>query len=110
MSAIGDFLTNDEVLAELGARFRSRRLERNLTIDNVATATGLNRKTIIDAEGGSDVRMSTVIKILRQMNMLGVIEAAIPDTLPGAEAFSRRGQVRQRASGAPRRLRKNSNE
>jgi transcriptional regulator with XRE-family HTH domain len=108
MSAIGDFLTNDEVLVELGTRLRSRRLERNLTIDSVAMGTGLNRKTIIDAEGGGDVRMSTVIKILRQMSMLGVIEAAIPDTLPGAEAFSRRGLVRQRASGAPRRLRKDS--
>lgn len=110
MSAIGDFLTNDEVLAELGARLRARRLERNLSIETVATAAGINRKTIIDAERGSDVRMSTVIKILRQLNMLGVIEAAIPDTLPGAEAFSRRGQVRQRASGAPRRQQKDRNE
>ena len=102
MSAIEDFLTNEEIRAELGYRLRMRRLERNLAIDAIAGETGLNRKTIIDAENGRDVRLSTVIKLLRIMNMLGALETAIPDTLPGGEAVSRRGQMRQRASGRRR--------
>lgn len=106
MSAIGDFLTNEEIFAVLGNRLRARRLDRNLTIEAVATQTGLNRKTIIDVENGRDVRMSTVIKLLRMMNMLGALDAAIPDTLPGGEAFSSRGQLRQRASGTRTRKQK----
>ncbi len=103
MSSIGDFLTTDEILAELGRRLRARRLERDLSVDAVAEGTGLNRKTILDAEGGRDVRLTTLVKLLRLMNLLGALEAAIPDTLPGAGAFSSRGKLRRRASATPKR-------
>jgi transcriptional regulator with XRE-family HTH domain len=97
MSSIGDHLTNDEVLAEIGTRLRARRLDRNISVDAVAEAAGVNRKTILEIENGGDVRLSSLIKLLRHLNMLGVLDAVLPDTLPGSEAFSRRGQVRQRA-------------
>ncbi len=100
MSAIGDHLTNDEVLIEIGMRLRARRLDRNVSVDAVAEAAGVNRKTILEIENGGDVRLSSLIKLLRQLNMLGVLDAVLPDTLPGSEAFSRRGQVRQRAGRA----------
>ena len=99
MSAIGDHLTNDEVLAEVGARLRARRLDRNVSVAAVAAAAGVNRKTVLDAETTGGIRLSTLVKLLRYMNMLGLLDAALPDTLPGAEAFSKRGQVRQRAAG-----------
>lgn len=98
MSAIGDHLTSDEVLAEIGARLRARRLDRNISIDAVAAAID-NRKTIIGAENGGDIRLSTLVKLLRYMSLLGVVDAVLPDTLPGTGAFSTRGQVRLRASG-----------
>jgi DNA-binding XRE family transcriptional regulator len=100
VSAIGDHLTNDEVLLEVGARLRARRLDRNISVDAVAEAAGINRKTILEIENGGDVRLSSLIKLLRHLNMLGVLDAVLPDTLPGSEAFSRRGQVRQRAGRA----------
>lgn len=100
MSAIGDHLTNDEVLIEIGARLRARRLDRNISVDAAAEAAGVNRKTILEIENGGDVRLSSLIKLLRYLNMLGVLDAVLPDTLPGSEAFSRRGQVRQRAGRA----------
>lgn len=100
MSAIGDHLTNEEILAEIGARLRARRLDRNVSAVVVAAAAGVNRKTILDAETSGDIRLGTLVKLLRYMNMLGVLDAALPDTLPGAEAFSKRGQMRQRAAGA----------
>ncbi len=99
MSGIGDHLTNEEILAEIGARLRARRLDRNVSVAAVADAVGVNRKTILDAETTGDIRLSTLVKLLRYMNLLGVLDAALPDTLPGAEAFSKRGQVRRRAAG-----------
>lgn len=99
MSAIGDYLTNDEVLIEIGARLRARRLDRNISVDAVAEAVGINRKTILEIENGGDVRLGSLIKLLRYLNLLGVLDAVLPDTLPGSEAFSQRGQVRQRAGG-----------
>lgn len=99
MSSIGDYLTNEEILSEIGTRLRARRLDRNVSVATVAAAVGVNRKTILDAETTGDVRLSTLVKLLRYMNLLGVLDAALPDTLPGAEAFSKRGQVRRRAAG-----------
>ena len=97
MAAIGDFLTDSENMSEFGARLRARRLERNITTEALAEATGLNRKTIMQLEAGHDVRLSTVIKVFRVMHLLGILNTALPDTLPGGEALSARGQPRVRA-------------
>lgn len=97
MPAIARNLTNDEILVELGTRIRARRLERNLTLEDAAVETGLNRKTWGDLEAGRDVKLSTLVKALRAMNLLGTLDAALPDSLPGGEAFSTRGTLRQRA-------------
>ena len=97
MTAIGDFLTDSENMSEFGARLRSRRLDRNLTTQALAEATGLNRKTIMELEAGRDVRLSTVFKVFRAMHLLGILNTALPDTLPGSEALSARGQPRVRA-------------
>ena len=97
MSAIGDFLTDFENMSEFGARLRSRRLERNITTEALAEKTGLNRKTIMELEAGRDVRFTSVIKVLRALQLLGVLDTALPDTLPGGEALSTRGQPRVRA-------------
>lgn len=97
MSSIADFLTDQENMIEIGARLRARRLERNLTTEMLAETTGLNRKTIMDLEAGRDVRLSTILKVFRAMQLLGVLNTALPDTLPGGQALSSRGQPRMRA-------------
>ena len=90
-------MTDSENLAELGSRLRARRLERNLTTQMLADRTGLNRKTIMDLEAGRDVRLSTLIKVFRALQILGNLNLALPDTLPGHQALSVRGQPRRRA-------------
>lgn len=97
MSSIADFLTDQENMIEIGARLRARRLERNLTTEMLAETTGLNRKTIMDLEAGRDVRLSTILKVFRSMQLLGVLNTTLPDTLPGGQALSSRGQPRMRA-------------
>ncbi len=97
MPSIGDFLTDFENMSEFGTRLRSRRLERNLTTEGLAEKTGLNRKTIMELEAGRDVRFSSVIKVLRALHLLGILNTALPDTLPGGAALSKRGQPRVRA-------------
>lgn len=103
MSIIADHLTNDEVLAVIGQRLRQRRLERNLLIDDLAVHAGVNRKTVLALESGGDIRLSSLIKILRSLDMLGLLEAAIPDSLPGSAALLRSGQARVRAYSPKRR-------
>ena len=97
MSIIADYLTKAEILAVIGQRLRQRRLERKLLVDDLATHAGVNRKTILALESGEDIRLSSLIKILRSLDMLGLLEAAIPDSLPGSAALLRSGQTRVRA-------------
>lgn len=103
MPIISDFQTNDEIMLLLGERIKARRLGRNLPIDHLAERTGLNRKTIMDIEAGKDVRLSSLIKLLRGLNTLASLEAAFPDVLPGGEGISTRGQPRQKASTGKRK-------
>jgi transcriptional regulator with XRE-family HTH domain len=99
MSIIADHLTNSEVIDVIGQRLRQRRLERNLLVDDLASHAGVNRKTILALESGEDIRLSSLIKILRSLDMLGLLEAAVPDSLPGGAAVLRSGQARIRARG-----------
>ena len=103
MSTITDYMTNDEIMQLLGERIKSRRLERNIPVDQLAEKSGLNRKTIMDLEAGKDVRLSSLIKLLRGLNKLAVLEAAFPDMLPGGASISSRGQPRIKASSARRK-------
>lgn len=105
MSVIADHLTTKEIASIVGRRLRQRRLERNLGVDEQAAHAGVNRKTVLAMEAGEDIRFSSLIKILSSLNMLGLLESAIPDSLPGGEALSVSGHVRVRASGKLRMLR-----
>lgn len=91
-------MTNDEIMSLLGERIKSRRLGRNIPIDQLAERSGLNRKTILELEAGRDVRLSSLIKLLRGLNMISTLEASFPDVLPGGEGISTRGQPRKKAS------------
>jgi len=106
MSVIAYFLTDLEIREILAQRLRQRRLERNLMVDDLAVHAGVNRKTILALESGKDIRLSSLIKILRSLDMLGLIEAAIPDSLPGSAALVRGGRPRTSAGrgsrGGPR--------
>jgi len=97
MPTIEAHLTDEEILREIGYRSKNRRLGRNMPVENLAGNTGMNRKTITNFEAGEDIRLSSLIKLLRGMNALGVLEAAFPDVLPGGEGINTRRQPRQRA-------------
>lgn len=97
MSTIRNSSTGDEIAAEIGARLRVKRLERNLATDELAKRAGLGRNAIGDLEAGKDVRVSTLIKVMRALNMLSNLDAAVPDALPTSAALNQRGQVRERA-------------
>ncbi|MBV8271878.1 MAG: helix-turn-helix transcriptional regulator [Cupriavidus sp.] len=97
MPAIRSSSTGDEIAAEIGARLRAKRMERNLTIEELAKRSGVGRNQVGDIEAGRDVRVSTLIKVMRALSMVSNLEAAFPDVLPSSEAFNSRGELRQRA-------------
>lgn len=99
MPIITDFMTNDEVMRTLGGRIKERRLSMDMTVEQTAELASMNRKTVLALEAGDDVRLSSLVKIMRALDILPSLEAALPGVLPSGQGLSSRGQPRQKASG-----------
>lgn len=92
-------LSDKGIERELGARFKSLRLRKNITQQELATATMLSLNVIKALESGRG-KLSTVIAVLRELGGLDQLDAFIPDsTLSPLQLAKMRGKVRERASG-----------
>ncbi len=97
-----DELTTDAaVLAELGRRLMRHRIARNWTQVELAAEAGVGQATVQRAERGESVQMTSMIKLLRTLELLAALDVAVPDSidLPIAELEREQRKVRRRASG-----------
>jgi transcriptional regulator with XRE-family HTH domain len=93
-------LTNESILEELTRRVRQRRLNLNMTQEQVADASGLHTQTIKNFESGKNTSVLTLIQILRVFGDLGALDNFLPD--PGispVQLLKLKGKQRERASG-----------
>ena len=67
---ITENLTDDAVLAELGARLARWRLEKNLTQAELSDRAGVGRRTIQRLEAGESVQVTSLVRVLRVMGLL----------------------------------------
>lgn len=96
---ISNELTDEAVMAELGARLRRRRLQqRDLTQARLAAEAGVSTATVARIEAGQSVQLTSLIRVLRQMEMLDALERLVPPPTPSPiERLARSGRERQRA-------------
>jgi transcriptional regulator with XRE-family HTH domain len=96
--------TDGAVLAELGRRLERHRLERNWTQAELAAEAGIGQATVQRAERGESVQMTSMIKLLRALGLLGGLDVAIPEAidLPIAQLEREQRKRRRRASGRGR--------
>jgi len=93
-------LTDDAVLAELGARIAGRRLELQLTQAVVAEQAGIAKRTLERMEAGQTSQLSTLVRVLRVLDATSGLDSLIPETGPRPmDLLKQKGKVRQRASG-----------
>jgi transcriptional regulator with XRE-family HTH domain len=98
VTTITDVLTDTEILAEVGDRLRSYRLQQNVTVATVAKRAGLNPNTVVNAEAGKNPRMMTVLRLLRVYGRIESVNAFLPaPPVSPLQLASRRGRPRQRA-------------
>lgn len=97
---ITDLLTDDAVLAELGARIATRRIELQLTQAEAAEQAGIAKRTLERMEAGQSSQLATLVRVLRVLDGTTGLENLIPESGPRPmDLFQRKGKVRQRASG-----------
>ncbi|NOX42662.1 MAG: transcriptional regulator [Gammaproteobacteria bacterium] len=100
---ISKLLTDDAILAEIGGRVARRRLDLQLTQADVAEQAGIAKRTVERTESGASAQMSSMIRILRVLDLLPGLDGLIPDAGPRPmDLLKRKGKVRQRASSRRR--------
>lgn len=96
---ISKLLTDDAILAETGKRIARCRLDHQLTQADVAEQAGVSKRTVERVEAGASAQMSTIIRILRVLDLLPGLDRLIPEPGPRPmELLKLKGKVRQRAS------------
>ncbi|HKH78614.1 MAG TPA: helix-turn-helix transcriptional regulator, partial [Solirubrobacteraceae bacterium] len=75
-------LTDESVLSELGARLERVRLERNLTQRELAARAGVAYKAIQRIEAGESVKLTSLIRVLRGLELLDALDQLVPEPTP----------------------------
>ena len=87
------------ILKDLGRRLKRRRLEQNISQEQLGNLAGLNRTTIGDMERGASFGMLSLIQVLRGLNALEELDGFLPDPGPSPLQLARlKGKERRRAS------------
>ena len=96
---INSGMSDRAILRELGKRLKRRRLDRNITQQELADRAGLSRPTVSDIERGNPASLLTLIPILRVLDLLEELNAFLPLPLPSPlQLAKQQGKQRQRAS------------
>jgi transcriptional regulator with XRE-family HTH domain len=96
--------TDSAVLEELGSRLRDLRLQRNLSQAGLAAEAGIGRVTLQRIEeGGTNASLSSLIRILRALDLAEGLDQLVPEATPSPIAeLQRRGSRPRERAGARR--------
>lgn len=101
--------TDAAALAELGRRLADRRLELDLTQGRLAREAGVSKRTVERLEAGESAQLTSLIRVLRALGLLGRLDGLVPerepgplDLLAGAEREARRRATPAEDRGADR--------
>ena len=91
------------IAEELGSRLKHARLRADLTQSEVASRSGLSRRTILNAEKGK-VQLENLVAILVSMGMAEQLNMFLPvQEISPIQLAKLKGQQRQRASRSNKR-------
>jgi transcriptional regulator with XRE-family HTH domain len=92
------------VLDELGARLARTRLEQNVSQEQLASEAGVSKSTVERIETGREVKVTSLVRILRALGRLELLDQLLPEPLPSPIERARiQGRRRQRAAESRRK-------
>lgn len=89
---------NTAILKELGQRIKRSRVDMQLTQAAFAKKAGIAVRTLSTAENGGDIRIDSLIRILRVMGNLENLNLLLPELTLNPEDYRVLGKERQRVS------------
>jgi len=98
---INNQLSDDQVLAELGARLARLRLNRDMTQSDLAKEAGVSLRTVQRMEAGAvATQLSGFLRMCRVLGIVERLDVLLPEDAPSPMALLKhQGKVRKRASG-----------
>ena len=92
---------SDKALVQgIGKFIQHHRLNQNLSQDSVARAAGISRSTLSILERGGKVTLSSLIQVLRVLDLLHIMDVFKVDTRPSPLAYAKlKLKERKHASG-----------
>ena len=92
-------MSDEAILAELGARLARRRIDLQLTQADLAREAGISKRTVERIEAGGSAQMASMIRIFRVLDLIEGMDQFIPPAGPRPmELIKNKGRQRQRAS------------
>ena len=93
-------MSDRAILTEIGERLSRRRLNRNMTQEELAATSGVARRLIQRIEGGQGCSLENLIRILRALGLLGELDAFLPELgVSPLQLAKSKGHKRLRAAG-----------
>lgn len=94
-------LSDDQVLAELGARLARLRLDQDMTQGALAKEAGVSLRTVQRMESGAvATQLSGFLRMCRVLGIVERLEVFLPEATPSPMALLKhQGKARKRASG-----------
>lgn len=87
MITFSSYLSNPELLSLIGERLREWRIQKGLTQADLITRTGLSRGAIQKLETGTNVSLSTVIAVVRSLDLIENLNLFLPEPVPTIESL-----------------------
>ena len=102
---INQVLSDDAILTELGQRLSRYRIDAGLTQQALAEKAGISKSTLERMEAGAASQLPNLIRVLRALDLLSMLDVAIPPPIPRPMALLRHQRkipqrVRARHSGS----------
>ncbi len=98
MGHIRAISTTEEILREIGARLQGLRLQQSVTQAKLAETAGVGHATVKRAEAGENIRLETIVKILRALGRVEALDSFLPEPLVSPIRLAdQRERGRQRA-------------
>ncbi len=92
-------LSDDAVLKEIGNRITQYRLNQDKTQAALAQEAGVSNRTIARVEHGDSVQASSIIRVLRALQLVENLDTLIPEpAVSPVQQLKMQGKQRQRAS------------
>ncbi len=98
-----DIRTPDELLVDLGAGIRAKRLHLNMSQDLVAKKAGLHRVSVASLEAGRSSQVTTLVRVLHAIGASRIIDDIAPkETVSPIAIFREETKPQRQRAGKAR--------